>query len=172
MFPRLLTLSSIHSRSTSSTKTHNTSFESSGRGQFKFRRKGAWQPQEVATTFFPKKYTFQKQWAWQASNYANTYSSGILMSIIRAFKWSIICFCTIIGSHSIWRKPKLMFKVYHSNQSSLYIQLKNNHQSRNQVFEQVFLMSLEIIIWILKVTLSQMTNILQKRQNKKRTLNF
>ena len=44
-------------------------------------------------------------------------SSRILMSIIRAFKWGIICFCIMIGSHSIWRKPKLMLKAYHSNRS-------------------------------------------------------
>ena len=46
--------------------------------------------------------------------------SGIFMYIIRAFKWGIICFFTIIGSHLIWRKPKLMFKVVHSNPSPLY----------------------------------------------------
>ena len=70
LFPRLLTLSSIYSKSTSDTKIHNTSFESSGCGQYNSRRTGAWQPQEVATSFFPKKYTFHKQWAWQAPDNA------------------------------------------------------------------------------------------------------
>ena len=45
----------------SGTKTHNTSFESFGYGQYNSKRIGAWQLQEVATTFFPKKYTFHKQ---------------------------------------------------------------------------------------------------------------
>ena len=50
--------------------------------------------------------------------------SGIFMYIIRAFKWGIICFFTIIGSHLIWRKPKLMFKVVHINPSPLYVSEK------------------------------------------------
>ena len=58
----------------SGTKTHNSSFESSGCGQFISRRTGAWQPQGLATPLFPKKYTFYKQWAWQAPNNATPLS--------------------------------------------------------------------------------------------------
>ena len=73
LFPRLLTLSSIYSKSTNDTKAHNISFESSGYGQYDPRRTGAWQSLEVTTPFFPKKYTFHKQWAWQAPDNATPF---------------------------------------------------------------------------------------------------
>ena len=37
------------------------------------RRTGAWQRQGLAMPFFPKKYTFYKKWAWQASKAATSF---------------------------------------------------------------------------------------------------
>lgn len=71
--------------------------------------------QDVAITLFRKSTFFTNSGLGKPPIMPSPSSSEISMSIIRAFIWGIIYFCTIIGSHPIWRKPKLMFEVYDSN---------------------------------------------------------
>ena len=89
----------------------NNILEGQGRGSLK----------RLPCPFFLKSTLFTNSGRGKPLIMPRPSSSRIKMSIIRAFKWGIICFCTIIGSLLIWRKPKLVFEVYHSNRSPLYV---------------------------------------------------
>ena len=60
--------------------------------------------------FFLKITLFKKDGSSKPLMTSRPSSSGIFMPIIRAFKWVIICFRTIIGSHLIWRKGNWCLK--------------------------------------------------------------
>ena len=91
----------------------NDILEGQGRGSLK----------RLPQPFFLKSTLFTNSGRGKPLTMPRPSSSRIKMSSIRAFQWGIICSCTIIGSPAIWRKPKLMFEVYHSNRSPLYMML-------------------------------------------------
>ena len=89
---------------------HNKILEEQGRGSIK----------DFPRPFFLKSTLFTNGGRGKPLIMPRPSLSGILISIIRAFKWGIICFLFIIGSHSIWRKPKSMFELCDSNLFPLY----------------------------------------------------
>ena len=76
---------------------------------------------DLPRPFFLKKSLFYKLFAWQVANFATPFSFKNFIVYYQVLQMSIICFCSIISSHSIWRKTKLMFEVCGSNWSPLYL---------------------------------------------------
>ena len=122
-------MSLIYSKTTCGTKIHNMSFFSYGCRQWSLGGQGCGSIKDLPRPFFLKSTLFTNSGHGKPLITPRPFLPGILMSIIRAFKWGIICFFTFIGSHLIWRKPKLMFKAVHSNPSPLYIMTNRPHVS-------------------------------------------
>ena len=96
-------ISSILERTKNSTKTSNTSFERSDSGLLKSWRLGAWHSYWSATpTLYYKLYFFWKRGHGKPMMLPRPCSPQIFLSTIRAFKWDIICLCTIFTFPVNW----------------------------------------------------------------------
>ena len=100
-------ISSILERTKNSTKTSNTSFESSGNGLPKFWRLGVWHSYWPATPTLYDKLNFLGEEGMASPWCYHAPVQDFFLSIIKAFKWDIVSLCTIFTFPVNWvQSPK------------------------------------------------------------------
>ena len=88
----------------------------------KSRRIGAWLPQGLATPLFSKKYTFYKQWAWQAPSNATPFCFKYLIVHYQGFQMR---YCKSLQHTQFLRKLKKTKIGYRAVQIHMSVTVSN-----------------------------------------------